>query len=275
MVKYGDISKDRLKPFDDDFEGKIKLAAKLAGANDKTATTLKWSNGISAKVVHKTSVNLPVFDETSLSQTVEFSSKDATLTSEFNKACTKFTGKWNVAAQGTTSEYTLQKAFGPVVAVANSKIDTEGSISWKVNAAFETKADDQTTVQVGGQVNDEFKPALALGVVSGAFGNLMFSTDLAKKHSSASLFPLTFLDFGYNLSVGHSAEHTSAKPFNAPSLVMVAANKCHTIKAKYANFDSQEAVPSVSLIMKAPFAFTGTWSHSAKKGHVFGVNMTL
>jgi len=280
MVKYADIAKDRLKPFADDFETKVKLATKVKGANDKTATTLKWGNGISAKVEHKTAVALPLVDEVALKQTVEFTQNDYTLTSEFTKFGSVFTGKWQKVTDGVTGEYTVRSAPAGVTVEANTKFDAAGNQSWKVNAAHELQVDDATKVQVGGQVNNKIQSEFSLGLLAG-FGSILFKSNLAS-HSTASLFPVPAVFTGlfgsvfdaYKVSVGHSADHTKTFQVKDPALVAVAAGKSHTIKAKFTNIASDAPSTSVSLIAKAPLAFTGTWSFEPK-GNVFGINLTL
>eukprot|EP01063_Lacrimia_lanifica_P033001 TRINITY_DN575_c0_g2_i3.p1 TRINITY_DN575_c0_g2~~TRINITY_DN575_c0_g2_i3.p1 ORF type:complete len:278 (+),score=145.09 TRINITY_DN575_c0_g2_i3:58-891(+) len=277
MVKYGDIAKDRLKPFDDDFESKVKLATKVKSNDGKTTTTLKWANGVSAKVQHKRPVNLPVVDEVSWQETLEFSQKDYSWTTEISKGLVKFTGSWKQEEKGTTMDATLQRTIGAVTAVGNTKIDAEGKFSWKANCAFAKKLNPETTMQMGYQVGSGTNMLdVSVGFLSSLFGSTMFRTDLSQ-HATASLLPLAFAKtpLGYSLSVGHHATHTMDVPLQDAAVVLVATKgKDFAIKTKVANFHTTPS-PSVSLILKAPVQITGTWSHAPKKGHVFGVNMTL
>lgn len=270
MVKYADISKNRTKPFSDDFETKVKAATKIAHADGKTSTTLKWDNGITAKVATKGTMDTPVADEVALTQTVEFTQSTYSLTSEFNKDCTNFQA---VFKSGDKQEYTLRQAFGAITAIANYNVAGEKK-NWKVSAAHEAAVSDDLAVQVGAEVNDAFKPDVSVAANVKNVGDFAVKTDLAEA-SSASIFDLAFLNapFGYALTAGVQAKHSQGALVQEPAMLLVAKAKDHTIKAKVVDVLGA-ATPMVSYVMKAPVAMTATWTYKENKS-AFGVNVSL
>jgi len=271
MVKYADIAKNNTKPFSDDFESKIKAATKIAHADGKTSTTLKWDNGITAKVVSKGDMNLPVVNEqVSLQQTVEFTQSTYSLTSEFNKACTNFQAVFKSCG---AQEFTLRQGLGAITAIANYNVSGEKK-NWKVSAAHEAAVNEDVAVQAGVEVNDAFKADVSLAANVKNVGDFAVKTDL-KKASSASIFGLGFLNapFGYSLTAGVQASHSGDALVKDPAVLVIAKAKDHTIKAKVVDVTGA-ATPMVSYVTKAPVAMTATWTYKENKS-AFGFNVSL
>jgi len=273
MVKYADIAKNQTKPFSDDFESKVKCATKIAHADGKTSTTLKWDNGITAKVETKGDMNLPVVnEEVSLKQTVEFTQDTYSLTSEFNKACTNFQAAFKSSGKAVNQEFTLRQALGPITAIANYNVPASGDATWKVNAAHEAECSPELNCQVGAEVNDAFKPSLSFAALAKGLGSFAFKTDLAR-HGTAAHVDLPDIGCPYVLKAGLQASHSADAPLINPEFLVVAKGKDHTIKAKVTDVTGA-AVPSVSYITKAPMAMTATWTYK-NNASAFGVNVSL
>lgn len=266
MVKYADIAKNRTKPFTDDFESAVKLSTKIAHADGKTTTELKWAkNEITTKVETKGPLALPVVDEVSLKQTVEFTPSKYTLTSEFDHAGFNLQAQFEEASK----KFTLRKALGAVTAIA-----TYDCKAWTVNGAWEGAVSDDVAVQAGAEIDCKFAPKVSAAANVKNVGDFSVATKDFKTFSSASLFPLAFLGdvAGYSLTAGLAANHSATDPLSLANVLVVAKGSANTIKAKVADVTGEKTL-LVSYVTKAPVGITATWEYN--KGSKFGCKVAL